>query len=132
VTVGSHGVNHACLDYLVEDECYSEIFQSKKQLEEQLEGKVRFFAYPYGTIDYRKRDTSKIVQDAGFENAFTLATRNSNRFNPFKIGRRSVSPGMLLDPSGDFHEPLVATELSGLADIIFGRVFMKKRYRSPS
>jgi hypothetical protein len=132
VTIGSHGVNHACLDYLVEDECYSEIYQSKKRLEEQLGGKVKFFAYPYGTLDYRKRDTSKIVKDVGFSNGFTLAARNSSRFNPFKIGRRSVSSGMLLDPNGHFHEPLLATELSGLGDIIFGRMLMKKRHRSPS
>jgi len=128
VTIGAHSVNHYCLDELTEAECYSEIYHSKQRLEEELGHSVKYFAYPYGILDYRKRDTGRIVKDVGFSNGFTLAAKFSNRFHSFEIGRRSVSPGMLLAPNGSFSEPLLATELSGLGDIIFGRVFMKKRH----
>jgi peptidoglycan/xylan/chitin deacetylase (PgdA/CDA1 family) len=121
VTIGAHSVNHYCLDELTDDECYSEIHLSKKRLEEELGHSVKHFAYPYGVLDYRKRDTSKIVKDAGFSNGFTLAAKFNSRFKPFEIGRRSVSAGMFLTPNGRFSKALLATELSGLGDIVFGR-----------
>jgi len=127
VNIGAHSVNHYCLDGLTHDECYSEIHLSKKRLEKELGHSVKHFAYPYGIIDYRKRDTSKIVKDAGFSNAFTLTSKFNSRFKPFEIGRRSVSPGMFLTPNGRFSKALLATELSGLGDIVFGRFLFQRK-----
>jgi len=127
VTIGAHSVNHYCLDELTDDECYSEIHLSKKRLEEELGHSVKHFAYPYGVLDYRKRDTSKIVKDVGFSNAFTLAAKFNSRFKPFEIGRRSVSPGMFITPNGSFSKALLATELSGLGDIVFGRFLFERK-----
>jgi len=126
VTIGAHSVSHACLRDLAEPECSWEIFQSKKRLEEELGHSVSFFAYPYGH-DYYERDTIKIVEAAGFRNAFTLDVSNRNPLAPLEIGRRSVSRGMFVGPDGNFNESLLATELCGLGDLLFRRVFMRRK-----
>jgi peptidoglycan/xylan/chitin deacetylase (PgdA/CDA1 family) len=129
VTIGAHSVSHICLRDLPEAECFAEIKQSKQRLEEELGHSVIFFAYPYGAHDYYERDTIRIVAAAGFRYAFTLDldVSDSNQLLPFEIGRRGVSRGMFTDPDGDFHEPLLATELCGLGDLFFLRIFMRRR-----
>lgn len=129
VTIGAHSVSHAFMCDLSESECYWEIYQSKKRLEEELGHSIRFFAYPYGVLDYHKHDTTRIAKKAGFRNAFTLGTSNTNQFRPFKIGRHSLSPGMFLGLNGDFHKALFATELCCLGNFLFDRVFTQRMHR---
>ena len=128
VTIGAHGISHRCLRDLDEADCSWEIYDSKMRLERELGHPIRFFAYPYGILDYYDRDTTKVVAKAGFRNAFTLGVHDSKRFRPFEIGRRTVSRGMFADPDGNPHESLLAMELCGLGDLVFGRVFWRKIY----
>jgi glycosyltransferase involved in cell wall biosynthesis/peptidoglycan/xylan/chitin deacetylase (PgdA/CDA1 family) len=132
-TIGAHSVNHTCLRDVGEAQCSLEIYQSKRRLEEELGHSINYFAYPYGAPHDYTRTTIKIVAEAGFRNAFTLEADNSSGFRPFEIGRRAVSRGMFAGPDGDFHESLLATELCGLGDLFFGRVFMQRmRHGTPT
>jgi peptidoglycan/xylan/chitin deacetylase (PgdA/CDA1 family) len=129
VTIGAHSVSHGCLSDLSKDECSWEISESKRRLEERLAGhSIDFFAYPYGLFKRNDCDTREIVKESGFRNAFTLDAGNSGRVEPFEIKRHCVSRGMLLDPHGKFNEPLAATELCGLGDIIFGKVSKRRMH----
>jgi peptidoglycan/xylan/chitin deacetylase (PgdA/CDA1 family) len=123
VTIGAHTVSHICLRDLENTECFLEVSESKKRLEEELGHSVNFFAYPYGARDHYKSDTMKVVAEAGFYYAFTLGVNDGNRFRPLEIGRRGVSGGMFARPNGNFHEALFATEVCGLGDFLFGRIF---------
>jgi glycosyltransferase involved in cell wall biosynthesis/peptidoglycan/xylan/chitin deacetylase (PgdA/CDA1 family) len=132
VTIGAHTVSHNCLRNLPDPECFLEISQSKKRLEEELGHSIRFFAYPYGAQDHYERNTTKLVAKAGFHNAFTSEINNHHRFQPFEIGRLGVSYGMFIGPNGNFQKALLATELCGLGDLMFGRVFTQKKQRNSS
>jgi peptidoglycan/xylan/chitin deacetylase (PgdA/CDA1 family) len=127
VTIGAHSVSHGCFRDLSAAECSWEINNSKTRLEVELGHPIDYFAYPYGILGYDRRDTTRIVAKAGFRNAFTLDASNSHGVRPFEIGRRSVSRGMFVDPYGKFNKSLLATELCGLGDIIFGRVFSRRK-----
>ena len=121
VTIGAHSVSHPFLPELEEAECFREVVQSKERLEEELGHSVSFFAYPYGGFDNGSSNTTKIVERAGFRNAFTLKPKDRNSFLPFEIGRRSVSQGMFIGPDGKFCKSILSMELSGLGDLVFGR-----------
>ncbi|MDR0734466.1 MAG: polysaccharide deacetylase family protein, partial [Elusimicrobiota bacterium] len=51
----SHGLTHKRLRALSDDDCLSELIQSKKILEQKLGRKILSFAYPYGSCDKRVR-----------------------------------------------------------------------------
>lgn len=127
VTIGAHTVDHISLRHLPENECFQQVYESKGILEDKLRHSIDFFAYPFGGRDSYSSDTLRIVKKAGFRNAFTLESWNGGHFEPFEIGRRCVHRGMFLRPDGRFHTPLLATELSGLGDLICGRVFRRRR-----
>jgi peptidoglycan/xylan/chitin deacetylase (PgdA/CDA1 family) len=128
ITIGAHSVSHGYFPNLSEDEYSWEILQSKRRLEEELGHSIDFFAYPYGISDYQDIEKARTVAKAGFRNAFTLDMKYTNKVLPFKIPRHSVSQGMFVDPHGNFSEPLLATELCGLGDIIFGRVLKLRQH----
>ncbi len=67
VDVESHTLGHLMLTQLPPDQAKNEIFESKRLLEEKLNKKVNFFAYPYG--DYNDEVVSLVVQ-AGYKLAF--------------------------------------------------------------
>ena len=127
VTVGAHSVHHMCLPVMETSECTREVRESKRMLEEELGTTVRFFAYPYGLVGPRPERLTGIVAEAGYVNAFTLNAGNSDGFRPFEVDRRGVSRGMFLAPNGKFHTSLLATELSGLGDILFRKFFFLKK-----
>ncbi|MDO8509735.1 MAG: polysaccharide deacetylase family protein [bacterium] len=63
VEIGSHTVHHKNLLYASEKVIRSEIFDSKKILEEKLGTKIKTFAYPYGTSG---PTAIRLVQEAGY------------------------------------------------------------------
>jgi len=127
VTIGAHSVSHGCFSDLSGAECSWEIYESKRRLEEELGHSIEFFAYPYGLFRSDDCNIVDIVKKSGFRNAFTLDIGHTNGGLPFKIPRRSVSQGMFLDPHGRLSEPLLAIELCGLGDIVFGRIFTNRK-----
>ena len=71
VAIGSHGVSHAHLTRLSDDEARRELTESKQRLEDELRRPCRDFAFPYGEHDERLRS---LVRDAGYARAYGLYT----------------------------------------------------------
>jgi len=71
--IGSHSMNHPRLTRLTDAELRTEIFDSKKALEDLLGRPVLSFSYPYGEQDARVR---QVVAEAGYTYA-TATTLNA-------------------------------------------------------
>jgi peptidoglycan/xylan/chitin deacetylase (PgdA/CDA1 family) len=69
VEIGSHGVLHAHLTRLSDDELRRELTDSKQQIEDELRQPCPDFAYPYGEHDERVRAAARA---AGYERAYGL------------------------------------------------------------
>jgi peptidoglycan/xylan/chitin deacetylase (PgdA/CDA1 family) len=77
VSIGSHGVAHAHLTRLSDDELRRELTESKQQIEDELRRPCRDLAYPYGEHDERVRAATRA---AGYERAFGLRERTRDPF----------------------------------------------------
>lgn len=94
ITFGAHTINHRVLSELDRALASFEIKDSKLILEEILNEKVKYFAYPYGK---RNRDFSdesmEIVKEAGYDAAFStdngFVDSKSNCFALNRIGIRN-------------------------------------------
>jgi peptidoglycan/xylan/chitin deacetylase (PgdA/CDA1 family) len=71
VLISSHGVSHAHLTRLGDDELRRELLDSKQELEDELGRPCRELAYPYGEHDECVRAA---VRFAGYERAYGLST----------------------------------------------------------
>jgi peptidoglycan/xylan/chitin deacetylase (PgdA/CDA1 family) len=69
VEIGSHGVAHAHLTRLSDDELRRELTESKAQVEAELGRSCLELAYPYGEHDERVRAAARL---AGYERAYGL------------------------------------------------------------
>jgi peptidoglycan/xylan/chitin deacetylase (PgdA/CDA1 family) len=77
VTISSHGVSHAHLTQLSDDELRRELADSKKELEDELGRPCTDFAYPYGEHDERVR---QFVREAGYERAYGLLDDKDDQY----------------------------------------------------
>lgn len=75
--VGSHGVSHAHLTRLGDDELRRELHDSKQQIEDELGRPCPDFAYPYGEHDARVR---ALTREAGYERAYGLHKDGDDAF----------------------------------------------------
>jgi len=64
-----HTVNHPKLTQISLEEAKKEILDSKRIIEEKLNKKCKFFAYPYGKYN---QEIIKILKENGFEGAVTI------------------------------------------------------------
>lgn len=65
-TVGSHGVCHAGLTQLSEEQAHYELSDSKRRLEEMLGTEIRHFSYPHS---FYSEATNQMVWKAGYDTA---------------------------------------------------------------
>jgi peptidoglycan/xylan/chitin deacetylase (PgdA/CDA1 family) len=65
--IGSHTVNHFNLGQAGPDEAREELINSKKELEEQLQRRVRFLAYPFGGRNDLRPEYVPLIEEAGYE-----------------------------------------------------------------
>ena len=77
VEIGSHGVTHAHLTRLSDDEIRGELRDSKQELEDELGRPCPDFAYPYGEHDERVRAAAR---RAGYERAYGLRERGHDPY----------------------------------------------------
>ena len=80
-TVGSHSLTHPMLRWISEKEAEKEIFKSKIMLEEIINKKVNYFAYPYGSIFTCSKKNIEIVKRSGYFAAFSTIDSNINKYN---------------------------------------------------
>lgn len=82
---GTHTLTHAHLLNSSKDEVEKEIIDSKTILEEKINCKINFFAYPYGTYN---QGVSRLVAESGYLGAFSLHRGiNTFRTDPFCLKR---------------------------------------------
>jgi peptidoglycan/xylan/chitin deacetylase (PgdA/CDA1 family) len=77
VDVGSHGVTHAHLTRLSDEELRRELVDSKTEIEDELGRPCPEFAYPYGEHDERVRAA---VRTAGYERAYGLVDDGNDAY----------------------------------------------------
>ncbi len=65
--IGSHTVSHPNLGTAPVEEARQEIFESKAVLEQQLERRVRWFAYPFGGRNNFRPEAAALVEEAGYD-----------------------------------------------------------------
>jgi peptidoglycan/xylan/chitin deacetylase (PgdA/CDA1 family) len=75
--VGSHGVTHAHLPRLSDEELRGELVESKQQIEDELGRPCSDFAYPYGEHDERVRAA---VRAAGYDRGYGLIDDGSEQY----------------------------------------------------
>lgn len=95
VTIGAHTMNHPILSNEDEETCKSEIVDSFVKLENILEHKIKYFAYPNGTpiLDYSEREID-ILKKINCRLAFSTEAKNfALNDNPLSIPRFGLSKG---------------------------------------
>jgi peptidoglycan/xylan/chitin deacetylase (PgdA/CDA1 family) len=93
IRVESHGIGHRPLSELPPADAAREIALSKLRLEERLGREVVAYAFVKGSLaDYRPEHAS-LVQQAGYELAFTsVSGANGPRADRFRLRRYNVEP----------------------------------------
>lgn len=96
IEIGSHTLSHCNLLKYKKNENYEtylarirrEIFLSKEILESKIQGKVKFFAYPYGAYSSTIKD---LAIQAGYEGILNANSMNNIlNANPFSLNRQII------------------------------------------
>jgi peptidoglycan/xylan/chitin deacetylase (PgdA/CDA1 family) len=77
VAIGSHGVSHAHLTRLGDDDLLRELVESKQQIEDELGRPCTELAYPYGEHDERVRAAARA---AGYDRGYGLRERGRDPY----------------------------------------------------
>ncbi len=96
IEIGSHTLSHCNLLKYKKNENYEtyftrirrEIFLSKEILESKIQGKVKFFAYPYGAYSSTTKD---LAIQTGYEGIFNANSMNNTLdTDPFSLNRQII------------------------------------------
>jgi len=96
IEIGSHTLSHCNLLKYKKNENYEtysarirkEIFLSKEILESKIQGKVKFFAYPYGAYSSTIKD---LAIQVGYEGIFNANSMNNTLdADPFSLNRQII------------------------------------------
>ena len=118
IRIESHGIGHRPVSELEPGEALREIAVSKIRLEERLGRRVYAFAFVKGShADYRPEHAS-LVQQAGYELAFTsVSGANGPKSDRFRLRRYNVEPY----PARTFELVLAgACDLIAVKDTVLG------------
>jgi peptidoglycan/xylan/chitin deacetylase (PgdA/CDA1 family) len=98
ICFGGHTHSHTIMSAMPDEIACKEICLNKSKLEQWLDKKVDFFAYPNGAeSDFHSRH-KKMLQNAGYAAAFSLTQhRNSPLDDPMSIPRLHIAPEDTLD-----------------------------------
>jgi peptidoglycan/xylan/chitin deacetylase (PgdA/CDA1 family) len=86
VEIGSHTSTHPHLTRLSDRELEVELTDSRARIEDELNCRCRFLAYPYGECDAR---VMAAARSAGYEAAFAERP-DEKRFDPFAVPRVGI------------------------------------------
>jgi len=120
--VGSHTVSHAQLPTLADDALLSELVDSKRLIESELELPCTALAYPYGLATPREEQRAR---DAGYLAAFT-ASRRYGPPDPYRWPRvgvfRSDTPLVFRAKTSRMTRLARRTPIGGLAGGVASRI----------
>ena len=71
ITIGAHTTNHVVLSRQSEEESFTEMTDSRKDLENLIKKEVKHFAYPFGSLNEVSAREIKLAEKAGFKTATT-------------------------------------------------------------
>ena len=96
VTIGSHTVNHPCLNQCTQDESAYEIKEGNRHLSEWIKMDVKYFSYPNGDF---KGNEHQVLAESGCLMAFTTEQEfvSPNYANLFYLPRFSINDGGSLE-----------------------------------
>ncbi|HEY6029081.1 MAG TPA: polysaccharide deacetylase family protein [Gaiellaceae bacterium] len=110
VRIESHGIAHKPLAEIELDEAVREITISKLRLEDKLGRDVRSFAYVKGSEAHFRPVHVSLVQQAGYEVAFTsVSGANGSDADPLRLRRYNIEP---------YSERTFELVLAGACDLI--------------
>jgi peptidoglycan/xylan/chitin deacetylase (PgdA/CDA1 family) len=110
IQIESHGIAHKPLAEIELDEAVREIAISKLRLEERLGRPVRSFAYVKGSEAHFRPVHVSLVQQAGYEVAFTsVSGANGPDSDPLRLKRYNIEP---------YSERTFELVLAGACDLI--------------
>jgi len=112
---GAHTLTHPVLTRLPAEEVASEVFESKKIIEDRLGEKISYFAYPNGKKSDFNEQIINLLKNGGFDCACTLMD-GSNNTDLFALRRINIFEELSADLFGAFSKPLFAAEISGIFD----------------
>lgn len=121
ITFGAHTLTHPVLSTLSYEQQRYEMEESKHRIEDNINAKVDFFAYPYGDEKSINSDSKNAARKAGFKAAFVLYPNALCSEKLFSLGRRMVSNQMASNLKNKFSKCLFECEMSGIFDMIFRR-----------
>ncbi len=81
IEFGAHTISHRPLTLLPPSEADDEIRESQRLLEERLQKPIRYFAYPYGSVDSRLKQVVGSSFDAAFSTQLDLISKKSELTN---------------------------------------------------
>lgn len=88
---GSHTVSHTALTKLSREQILEELLNSRKEIEQQLGSKARYFAYPTGAYNSQ---VEEMVKQAGYKAAFTIRFGQAGaESNPYALERIPIFRG---------------------------------------
>lgn len=89
IEIGSHSQTHPVLSMLDNKSARAEIADSKKEIEDIIGKKVKYFAYPFGSSFSFNNKIKEIVKNSGYERAYTnimgFNYRNSDAYELKRI-----------------------------------------------
>ncbi len=99
IEIGAHTNNHVQLANLTEEEQRIEIISGKNKLEQIIGKKIVMFAYPFGDIYDFNKTSQKILNELGFDFAYSnvqrLATITKNNLSIPRINIRNCDISLL-------------------------------------
>lgn len=92
-TVGGHTTHHRDLGARYDETALrAEIIGDKLRLEELIGKKIRWFAYPFGSINNSSQGARAVIREAGYVGAFTIVPSFwDTDTDPYLLGRDSLS-----------------------------------------
>lgn len=94
ISIGSHAWTHRSMGGMEDHEILEEAERSRRVLEERLSMPVTSFAYPFGTLADFNAKTTRILETAGYDCAFTSqhgAIKSQHK--PYELPRVKVEGG---------------------------------------
>jgi peptidoglycan/xylan/chitin deacetylase (PgdA/CDA1 family) len=81
IEIGGHTETHSQLSLMKREDQRNDIRENKKYLEENLNKKIKYFAYPYGLSDDYNNESINILKEEEFEAAFVNRNSAVSKFN---------------------------------------------------
>ncbi len=124
VEVGSHGLDHRSLGRLPAGEVWSQVWESRRILEDRLGVSVTSLAYPYGTLRDFSDEVKENVRKAGYTSACTSVNGlNRQSTDPLELRRTKIEQS-----DGPIFRRILLGGLDGWAFVDRTLVALQNRY----